>query len=158
MQNLKTKKRDIEGIVKIARISEDGTISSYEIKIGDHLTTRHRRYMSKIKNTGVETDESGIPEKRTEAEPWSGPTHSSRNGYRLGSLAQEMLNRGTVILIIYSVICTIALGIMIYFLTLKCSVDFRFKGDNNIIRNQNKYNILSVNMSKDGARKCSRWF
>ena len=45
LQNLKTMKWDIEGIVQNVRIAEDSTISSYKIKIGDHLTTRHRRYM-----------------------------------------------------------------------------------------------------------------
>ena len=51
------------------RIAEDGTISSYEMKIGDHLTTRHRKYISKTKNAGVEIDDSGntVAENRARA-------------------------------------------------------------------------------------------
>ena len=69
LQNVKTKKWDTEGIVQKVRIAEVGTISIYEIKIGDHLTTRHRRYMSNIKNVGVEIDDSGntVAENRARA-------------------------------------------------------------------------------------------
>ena len=98
-----------------------------------------------------------MPEKRTEPEPQSGSTHSSKTEYRKGSVGQKMSNRGTVILIIYLVICTISLRLMIYFLTLKCSTDSTIKGDNYIIWNQNKYDILSVDMSKDGSTKCTKW-
>ena len=45
LQNLKTKKWDIEGKVQKVSIAEDDTISNYKIKIGDQLTTRHRRYI-----------------------------------------------------------------------------------------------------------------
>ena len=95
--------------------------------------------------------------QRTEPEPLPSPANSSKIGYRKGSVAQEMSNRGTIIFIIYLVICTTSMGIMIYFLTLKCSNDSTVEGDNDIIRNQIKYDILSVDMSNDIGQKCSKW-
>ena len=59
LQNIKTKKWDTEGIVQKVRIAEDSTISSYEIEIVEHLTTKHRRYVSKIRNAGVKIENSG---------------------------------------------------------------------------------------------------
>ena len=32
------------------RMVNDGTVSSYDLMIGDLLTTRHRRYLAKVKN------------------------------------------------------------------------------------------------------------
>ena len=65
-----------------------------------------RRYNLALKN------------QRREPEPQPGLAHSSKTGYRKGSVAQEISNKGAIFLIIYPVICTISFGIMIYFLTL----------------------------------------
>ena len=55
IQDLKTKKWDTKETLEKARVTDDGTVSSYDIMIGDFLTMRHRRYIAKLKNTS-ETD------------------------------------------------------------------------------------------------------
>ena len=37
-------------MIEKVRVSDDGTVSSYDIMIGDLLTSRHRRYITKLKN------------------------------------------------------------------------------------------------------------
>ena len=46
---------------------------------------------------------------------------------------------------------------MSYFLSIKCSIDSTENGDDNLIRNENKYDISSVDLSKDGDGKCTTW-
>ena len=41
---------DTKGTIEKVRIADDGTVSSYDIMIGDLLTIRHRRYNAKFKN------------------------------------------------------------------------------------------------------------
>ena len=57
MQNIKTKKWNIFGVVTGIRTSHDGTILSYDIDIDGTATTRHRKYMSKLRNSDEETEE-----------------------------------------------------------------------------------------------------
>ena len=57
LQNIKTKKWNIFGVVTGIRTSDDGTILSYEIDIDGTTTTRHRKYMSKLRNSDDETEE-----------------------------------------------------------------------------------------------------
>ena len=55
---MKTQKWDTKGIIKEVRIADDGTVSSYDLMIGDLQTTRHRRYPAKLKNAS-EADSRG---------------------------------------------------------------------------------------------------
>ena len=57
LQNIKTKKWDIFGVVIGIRTADDGTILSYDIDIDGTTTTRHRKYMSKVTNSDNETEE-----------------------------------------------------------------------------------------------------
>ena len=57
LQNIKTKKWNIFGVVTGIRTSDDGTILSYDIDIDGTATTRHRKYMSKLRNSDEETEE-----------------------------------------------------------------------------------------------------
>ena len=57
LQNIKTKKWDIFGVVIGIRTADNGTILSYDIDIEGTTTTRHRKYMSKVPNYDVETEE-----------------------------------------------------------------------------------------------------
>ena len=50
VQNIKNKKWDMTGEISRVRTSDDGTILSYEVNIDGVITTRHRRYLSKIRN------------------------------------------------------------------------------------------------------------
>ena len=50
LQNIKSKKWDIFGVVKGIRTADDDTILSYDIDIDGMITSRHRKYMSKIRN------------------------------------------------------------------------------------------------------------
>ena len=123
LQNLKTKKWDIEGIVQKVQIAEDGTILSYEVKIED-----------------LELWKSQLRKKRQSRNQNPGWLTS----VKLGKVqSQEMSNKGTIFLIIYSIISTIIMGIMIYFLSQKCYIDSTVAGDTNVVQNQNKYDILS---------------
>ena len=60
LQNIKTKKWNIFGVVTGIRTSDDGTIISYYIDIDGTATTRHRKYMSKFRNSDEETEEENI--------------------------------------------------------------------------------------------------
>ena len=57
LQNIKTKKWNIFGVVTGIRTSDDGTILSYDIDVDGTATTRHRKYMSKLRNSDEETEE-----------------------------------------------------------------------------------------------------
>ena len=50
IQDLITKKVDTKGMIEKVRVADDGTVSSYDIMIEDLLTSRHRRYIAKLKN------------------------------------------------------------------------------------------------------------
>ena len=50
VQNMKNGKQDTKGVIKEVRVADDGTVSSYDLMIGDLHTTRHRRYLAKLKN------------------------------------------------------------------------------------------------------------
>ena len=39
------------GLISRVRTADDGTILSYEVNIEGVITTRHRRYLSKIRNS-----------------------------------------------------------------------------------------------------------
>ena len=39
------------------RVADDGKILSYDIEVDGTKTTRHRKYLSKIPNSSVETEE-----------------------------------------------------------------------------------------------------
>ena len=46
LQDQKTKRWDVQGVVKDVRVSEEGTILSYDIVLSNnHITSRHRRFI-----------------------------------------------------------------------------------------------------------------
>ena len=57
LQNIKTKKWDVFGVVTGIRTADDNTILSYDIDIDGNITSRHLRCMCKIKNSNVATEE-----------------------------------------------------------------------------------------------------
>ena len=57
IQNIKTKKWDTFGVVKGIRTADDNTILSYDIDIDGTITSRHRKYMCKTKNSNEATEE-----------------------------------------------------------------------------------------------------
>ena len=57
LQDIKTKKWNMYGVVIGIRTADDGRILSYDIDIDGTTTTRHRKYMSKVPNSDVETEE-----------------------------------------------------------------------------------------------------
>ena len=57
LQNIKSKKWDIFGVVKGIRTADDDTILSYDIDIDGMISSRHRKYMSKVRNSDEETEE-----------------------------------------------------------------------------------------------------
>ena len=62
VQNMKTGKWDTKGVITEVRIANDGTVSSYDLMIGDLLTTRHRRYLAKVHSADSrEEDKGGAP-------------------------------------------------------------------------------------------------
>ena len=65
VQDLKTWKWDTKGTITEVRVVNDGTVSSYDLMIGDLPTTRHRRYLAKLKNAreadSGEKDKGGAP-------------------------------------------------------------------------------------------------
>ena len=40
-------------MIEKVRVSDDGTVSSYNIRVGDLLISRHRRYIAKLKNASA---------------------------------------------------------------------------------------------------------
>ena len=57
LQDIRTKCWDRVGVVTGIRVADDGKILSYDIEVDGRETTRHRKYMSKIPNSNVETEE-----------------------------------------------------------------------------------------------------
>ena len=57
MQNIKTKRWDTIGVVKGIRTADDDTILSYVIDIDGMIISRHKKYMSKIRNSNEVTEE-----------------------------------------------------------------------------------------------------
>ena len=55
LQDIKSKLWNIEGVVKGVRTADDGTILSYYIDIDGTITSRHREYMCKIRNSDEAT-------------------------------------------------------------------------------------------------------
>ena len=59
LQDIKTKVWNLEGVVKKVRTEDEGTIVSYGIDVNGVITTPHMKYISKIRNAGEETEDSG---------------------------------------------------------------------------------------------------
>ena len=57
LQDIRTKCWDTVGVVTGIRVADDGKILSYDIEVDGRETTRHRKYLSKIPNSNVETEE-----------------------------------------------------------------------------------------------------
>ena len=57
--NIKAKLWNTEAVVIGVRTASDGIIASYDINTEGCVTTRHRRYMSKITNADEEIEGSG---------------------------------------------------------------------------------------------------
>ena len=51
VQDIRSKLWNIEGIVQRVRTADDGTILSYDIDIDGTITSRHRKYVCKIRNS-----------------------------------------------------------------------------------------------------------
>ena len=59
---MKNGKWDTKGVITEVRVADDGTVSSYDLMIGDLLTTRHRRYLVKAHSADSgEEDKEGAP-------------------------------------------------------------------------------------------------
>ena len=60
---------------------------------------------------------------------------------------------------VYATLCTIVVGLLSYVLSrqLACEIKSEVSGNENLVRNNTKYNILSVDLSKDGNNKCRVW-
>ena len=68
LQDLKTKKWNSEGTISQVRLTDDGTIASYEIETSDSsLTTRHRKYIQKVHNSEVSNEDRQSTETATQA-------------------------------------------------------------------------------------------
>ena len=57
LQKIKTKRWDTIGVVKGIWTADDNTILSYDIYIDGMITSRHRKYMSKIRNSDEVTED-----------------------------------------------------------------------------------------------------
>ena len=79
------------------------------------------------------------------------------NNDRFSSIQDTMSNKEILCLITYLIVYMIALVLTTYFLSMKCSIDSAMNGNDNLIRNRNKYDIFSVDLSKDGDGKCTEW-
>ena len=44
-----------------------------------------------------------------------------------------------------------------YFLSQKCEIKTTVSGNDNLVRKEAKYDILSLNLSKSGDKKCGVW-
>ena len=55
VQDIKSKKWDTTGEIVRVRTSDDGTILSYDLDIDGNKTSRHRRYLCKIRNSNEAT-------------------------------------------------------------------------------------------------------
>ena len=61
-----------------------------------------------------------------------------------------MSNRVSVCLGIYAVVVITAAGIMAYLLLQPCGIELEVVGENNKVRNQQKIDILSLDLATDG--------
>ena len=57
LQNMKTRRWDIFGVVTRVRTADDDRILSYDIDIDGTITSRHRKYMAKVKHSDVATEQ-----------------------------------------------------------------------------------------------------
>ena len=55
VQNIKIKKWDATGVILKVRTADNWTILSYEVNIDGVTTSRHRRYLCKIRNSDEAT-------------------------------------------------------------------------------------------------------
>ena len=60
------KEIDTKGTIEKVRVADDGTISRYDIMIGDLLSNRDRRHIAKLKN-GSEADSGAENKSRASA-------------------------------------------------------------------------------------------
>ena len=67
------------------------------------------------------------------------------------------MSKGVLYLTVFAVLCTIALDVISYFLSLKCEIISTVTGNENMIRNEAKYDLFSLDLSTDGDKKCSKW-
>ena len=58
---------------------------------------------------------------------------------------------------VYATLCTIVVGVLSSFLSLKCEIKATVSDNNNLVRDEAKYDILSLDLSKDGDKKCGVW-
>ena len=56
LQNLKTKQWNVDGEIMNIRTAADGRICSYDIQTDGTMTTRHRRYIMKIRTLDSNAD------------------------------------------------------------------------------------------------------
>ena len=70
-----------------------------------------------------------------------------------------MIQYTTVVLsiYIYSVVIIHALAIRVYLLLIPCGTETDIEGENNIVRNAQKIDILSPNMAMNGDSSCKIW-
>ena len=69
-----------------------------------------------------------------------------------------MVQYATVILSVYVLLVTIAAAIMGYLLTIPCGMMTRIKGENNKVQNEQKVDILSLNIELvNNINQCSTW-
>ena len=59
LQNLKMKLFDLDSVWTGILMAQDGTIVSYDINTDRCVTTRHMRYMSKVRNSEC-TEDTGM--------------------------------------------------------------------------------------------------
>ena len=57
LQNIRTRSWDTFGVVTGIRTADDNRILSYDIDIDGTTTSRHRKYMAKVKNSDVATEQ-----------------------------------------------------------------------------------------------------
>ena len=67
------------------------------------------------------------------------------------------MSKGVLCLAVYGTLCTIVVGVLSYFLSLKCESQTTVSGNDKLVRSEAKYDILSLDLSKDGDKKCGIW-
>ena len=68
-----------------------------------------------------------------------------------------MSYRVSVCLGIYAVVVTTAAGIIAYLLLQPCGIESKVDGENNKVCNQQKIDILSLDLATDGGDTCDVW-
>ena len=68
-----------------------------------------------------------------------------------------MSKRISVCLGIHAVVVTTAAGIMAYLLLQPCGIESKGDGENNKVCNQQKIDILSLDLATDGGDTCNIW-